>query len=397
MTGPLVDVIVWPGSGSSPLGQTPFALYDDEDEFVEDAPKVAKWVCSTLGYPVMAVELTEEIIYAQFEQAITEFSAQVNEFNMREQMLSLQGYPTSSNVSQKLIKASPLPFVVQLSQMYGTEARVGGEVEFHKGYITMEEGVQDYDLQDLWSAVSESGNRLEIRRIYHERTPAINRYFDPFSGAAGMGLGVQNLLGEFGWGNFSVASQYLLMPVFETLLRVQAIEFNDQIRRSQYGFELKNNDLRIFPLPTADDFGIKIWFEYTVLPEKFAANVGAPGETGGGAVVSDYSNAPYDFIPYTQINDVGKRWIWKYTLALCKIVLGGIRAKYDTIPIPNNELRLDGLTLRQEGQQEIEQLLMQLRESLQESGKERQMEKAKLNETNSNEILQFVPNLIYIR
>ena len=396
MTGPLVDVIIWPGSGSSPLGLTPFALYDDDDEFVEDGPKVAKWVCSTLGYPVMAVELTEEIIYGQFEQAISEFSSQVNEFNMREQMLSIQGHTTGSSISQKLIKGSPLPFVIQLSQMYGTEAGVGGEVPYHRGYITLRDGVQDYDLQDLWSNVSESGNRMEVRRIYHERSPAINRYFDPFSGAAGMGLGVQNLLGQFGWGNYSVASQYLLMPIYETLLRVQAIEFNDMIRRSQYGFEFKDNSIRLFPIPTPDDTGIQVWFEYTMMEDKFAANVGSPTTTGGGGVISDYSNAPYDFITYSLINDVGKRWIWKYTLSLCKIVLGGIRAKYDVIPIPNSEQRLDGLTLRQEGQQEIEQLMTQLRESLEEAGKQRQLEKAKENETNANEILRFVPTRIYI-
>lgn len=395
MTGPLINVVVWPGSGSSPVGKAPFGLYDDDDLYVEEAPKVAKWVCSSLGYPVMAVELTDEIIYGQFEQAITEFTSVVNEFNMREQMLSLQGISTGSNISQKLIKSTPLPYIIELSQMYGTEVGVGGQVDYKKGYIEMSASVQDYDLQNLWASASESGNRMEIRRIWHERSPAINRFFDPFAGSAGMGLGVQSLLGTFGWANYSVASQYLLMPIYETLLRVQAIEFNDQIRRSQYGFEIKNNKLRVFPIPDQDE---KLWFEYTVTADKFDSVVGAPG-TGGentGGVASDYSNVPYDVVQYSYINDVGRRWIWKYTLALCKIVLGGIRSKYDVIEIPNSQLRLDGLTLRQEGQREIEDLIDKLRETLEQTGKERQMEKARNNEENAAEILRRVPARFYI-
>jgi hypothetical protein len=344
----------------------------------------------------MAVELTDEMIYGQFEQAISEFTSLVNEFNMRDQMLSLQGIPTGSSISQKLIKSNPLPYVIEVSQMYGTEAHVGGYVDYKKGYLTMRAGVAEYDLERLWADVSESGNRIEIRRVFHERPPAINRFFDPFSGGAGQGIGVGNLLGEFGWGSYSVASQYLLMPIYETLLRVQAIEFNDQIRRSQYSFEITNNKIRLYPLPTQDDEGTNVWFEYTVTADKFAAQVGAPGSTGGGAVASDYSNVPYTFMQYGTINDVGKRWIWKYTLGLCKIVLGGIRSKYDTLPIPNSEMRLDGLTLRQEGQREIEILMEQLRESLMETGKRAQMEKSRENEQNAMEIMKHAPNLIYI-
>lgn len=400
MTGPLISVVVWPGSGSTPIGRTPFGLYDEDDDFIDEAPRVAKWVCSSLGHPVMAVELTDEMIYAQFEQAITEFSSQVNEFNMREQMLALQGISTGSSISGKLIKSTPLPYIVEISQMYGTEAEAGGRVSYHKGYITMVSGTQDYDLQSLWSSVSESGNRMEIRRIWHERAPAINRYFDPFAGGAGMGLGVQNLLGAFGWSNFTIASQYLLMPIYETLLRVQAIEFNDTIRRSQFGFELKNNNLRIFPVPEDEDSGTLLWFEYIIVADKFGSIIGAPGYVSGstdsGGVASDFSNVPYDVIQYSLINDVGKRWIWKYTLALCKIVLGNVRSKYDVLPIPNSEMRLDGLTLRQEGSQEILDLMTQLRETLEQAGKERQMEKARNNEENASEILRRVPNLIYI-
>ena len=307
MTGPLVPQIFWPGSGSTPINRTPFGLFDEDEAFEDDAPKVAKWVCSSLGYPIMSVEITDEIIYGQFEQSIVEFSAQVNEFNMREQMMSIQGISSDVNITQKLIKGSPLPYIVEVSQVYGTEVGVGGPVDFKKGYIEMIAGQQDYDLSALWAAVSESGNRMEVRRIWHDRSPAMNRFFDPFAGGAGQGIGLQNLQGEFGWGSYSVASQYLLMPIYETLLRVQAIELNDMVRRSNYGFEIKNNKLRLFPIPGTEDASTTMWFEYVVTRDKFANMIGAPGgPANSGGVVSDYSNAPYDVMMYTYINDVGK-------------------------------------------------------------------------------------------
>ena len=406
MTSPTVPVIIWPGSGSSPglaSSAAPFGLFEDDDDYIEDGPKVAKYVAHSLGYPVMDVELTDQMIYTQFEQAITEFSSMVHEFQMREQMMTMQGITTGSSLTGVLLKSNPLPFLIEMSQMYGTEAGVGGLVSYRKGYIKLVPNQQDYDLQSLWSAVSESGNRLEVRRVWHERDPAIKKFFDPFAGGASYGLGTQNLLNEFGFGNYSVASQFLLMPIYETLLRIQAIEFNDQIRRSQFGFEIKNNMLRIMPVPDNQWLGAKLWFEYTVLEEKMAASVGAPGQTGSfnsstisRDVITDYSNAPFDFVQYQYVNDVGRRWIWKYTLASCKIVLGNARSKYDAIPIPNDNIRLDGLTLRQEGMQEIEQLTLFLRETLEQTGKRAQMEKMAESEARMNEIFRQVPMGFYI-
>ncbi len=397
--GPLVAPILWPGSGSNPYGQTSFGLFDEDTDFIDHAPKVADWVCKTLGYPVMAIELTDYMIYSQFEQAICEFSQQVNEFNMRENMIALQGLSTSQSVSQVFLKSNPLPFIIEVSRAYGSEVQTGGYVNRRKGYITMQYAVQDYDLNALWSAVSESGNRMQVHRVWHERTPAINRFFDPFAGGAGMGIGIQNLLGEFGWGSYSVASQYLLMPIYETLLRVQAIELNDLTRRSNYSFDIVNNNLRIFPVPDYNDVGIQVWFEYTIVKDQFAAQLGPPGQVGDdgkNSTISDFSNAPYSVITYSRVNDVGRRWIWKYTLAQCKLMLGRTLSKYDVIPIPNSEQRLDGLTLRQEGQQETEILIQQLRESLEKTGKEEQMRKARQNEEASAEILKRVPLLIYV-
>ena len=71
--------------------------------------------------------------------------------------------------------------------------------------------------------------------------------------------------------------------------------------------------------------------------------------------ITDFSNAPYEFHSFSTINDVGKRWIMKYYLSLCKEMLGAVRAKYQSIPIPGGETSLDGDALRSEASAEKEQ------------------------------------------
>jgi hypothetical protein len=141
-----------------------------------------------------------------------------------------------------------------------------------------------------------------------------------------------------------------------------------------------------------------MWFEYTIEKNKFSFNSvdGVTPGRGERGVASDYSNVPFSFVPFANINDVGRQWIYNYTLALSKITLGNIRSKYDVMPIPNAEVRLDGDKLRQEGQQEIEKLVENLRETLEQTGKAAQMEKQAANEEHMQEILRFAPLAIYI-
>ena len=198
----------------------------------------------------------------------------------------------------------------------------------------------------LFASSSEYGNRIDVVKVFHEATPAINRFFDTYSVS---GQGTLNLIDEFGFGSFSPAAQFILMPVYEDLLRIQAIEFNDEFRKSAHSFNITNNKLQIFPIPSANG---KLWFEYFVRNE-FIQNSTSVTDN----VVSDYSNIGYDFIPYQSINDVGKQWIRKYTLALAKELLGAIREKYSSVPIPGSEISLDGAALRAEAQTEKDALI----------------------------------------
>jgi hypothetical protein len=175
------------------------------------------------------------------------------------------------------------------------------------------------------------------------------------------------------------------------LLRIQAIEFNDQIRKSAYSFEIRNNQMRIFPVPTASG---SVWIEYVLTSER--DNPLRTRYSGSVDVVSDYSNAQYDYMTYSQINDVGKQWIRKYTLALSKELLGIIRSKYGSIPIPNAEVSLDGDTLRAEATAEKEQLIEQLRENLEQTSRKALLEAQREESESQQETLKKVPYPLYI-
>ena len=337
----------------------------------------------------MAVELQSGSFYACFEESVTEYSAQVNQFNIRDNLLHLQGQSTgsSNDFTHKRIKPN-LGNVINISQQYGAEVGVGGFVDWRKGSIDVVSGSQDYDLNALWSAVSESGNSIEIKKIYHDAPPAIQKYFDPY---ATTGYGTANFVEGFGFGQFSPATSFVLMPVFEDLLRMQAIEFNDQFRKSSYSFTMMNNKLRIFPIPTANT---KLYFDYILMSERDNTLI----TPGGGStdVISDYSNVPYDNMEYKFINDVGKQWIKKYGLALSKELLGNVRSKFGSIPIPNSEVVLDGETLRNEATTEKESLIAELRETLEQTSRKILIEADSEESTRLQEKLNKVPLNIYI-
>ena len=382
---------IWIGSSSFTSGQTPFGLYDSDTDFsgsgASSVDRFADWAARRLGYPIMAVELPSGSLYACFEESITEYSAQVNQFNIRENLLSLRGQTTGSNVTHKRVTPN-FADAIRVSEQYGTEAGVGGTIDFKSGSISVSSGSQVYDLNSLWAAVSESGNAIEIRKVYYEASPAVQRYFDPY---AGTGAGSYNMLDGFGWGNMTPAVQFMMMPMYADLLRMQAIEFNDQIRKSAHTFELRNNKIRIFPNPTSS---YRLWFEYVLKSDRDNPIQTAYGE--GEGTVSDFSNVPYNNMQYKYINDLGKQWIRKYGLALSKELLGMIRSKYGSIPVPNAETTLDGDTLRSEAQTEKEFLITQLRENLEASSRKMMLEADSEESTRLQEKLQKVPLPIYI-
>ena len=385
-------------SASASAEATPFGLYDSDSEFRADAPKTAVWVAKRLGYPVINIELDNQQIWACFEESTSEYSAQINQFNLRNNLDILKGQPKGkvANYSQTLVEGSFLPTAVRMSQQYGTLAGVGGHTSIKKAYINLTPGQQKYNIMSAsidvetsasFTTLFSGSSTIDVTRMYHEATPAIARFFDPYSVGA---QGTLNLISELGFGNFSPAAQFLMMPIYEDVLRMQQIEFNDHIRKSAHTFNIIDNKLEIFPIPTEGTVS-RIYFEY-MSRDEFEHD----SQTIQADSLSDYSDIPYDFIQYSNINDVGKQWIRKYTLALSKELLGAIREKYSNVPIPDGEVSLDGAALRAEAQVEKDELIKQLRENLEELSRKNVMENKAHESTHHQEMLRKVPLKIYV-
>ncbi len=388
----------WPGSGSVISGSTPFGIYDSDTDFQNDGPKTAVWCAKRLGYPIVDIEMVDEQFYACFEEATSEYSAQVNQFNLRNNLDILKGQPKTArnNYSQTLVDGSFLPTTVRMSQQYGTLAGVGGNTSIKKAYIELVSGQQKYNLMsasvDTESSSSfvdifSGSSTIDVTKVYYEATPAIQRFFDPYSVG---GQGTLNLMDEMGFGSYSPAAQFLLMPLYEDVLRIQAIELNDHIRKSHHTFNIVNNTIEVFPLPK-ESGPTRLYFDY-MSRDEFEHN----SQTIQPDSLSDYSDIPYDFIQYSNINDVGKQWIRKYTLALSKELLGAIREKYSQIPIPDAEISLDGAALRAEAQVEKDALITQLRENLEELSRKNVMENKAHEADHQQEMLRKVPLKIYV-
>jgi hypothetical protein len=272
--------------------------------------------------------------------------------------------------------------MIQLATEYGTETFTNGNVNFYSASISIQTDRQIYDLNQLIRDVRVPTGSIEIKKVHHYSPPASTRFYDPY-------LGNQAMLDTFGFGAYSTGVSFMLMPMYADLLRIQAIEFNDLMRKSSYGFELINNKLRIHPIPVKD---FTLWIEYIVKEER--ANP-LKYQTASGSV-SDMSNAPYNRMEYGKINSVGRQWIFRYTLALVKEMLGYIRGKYGTIPIPNGETTLNAADLLSAASTEKQALIDELRTMLDTMTRSKLLEAKRAETEHLNVALNGTPLKIYI-
>jgi hypothetical protein len=383
------NIAIWNGTSFYTTGSTPFGFYDNDVQFQNEADQVARWCAQRLGYPLINVELQSGSFYTAFEEAITTYGNEVFQYKVRENYFSMEGNSTGSSFNNKVITPN-LGSIIRLSQTYGTEAGAGGKVTYYTGSLNLSEGVQDYDLNQ-WALDEGISGSIEIKRVFFEAPPAIVRYFDPY---AGTGTGIQSLLETFGFGQMSPGINFLLMPIFFDVMKIQAIEFNDQIRKSSFSFELVNNQLRLFPIPTNIQLGLngKLFFHYIKVEER--DSVIDPNDQGN--LITNLSNVPYENPVYSQINSIGKVWIRQYTLALAKEMLAYVRGKYGTIPVPGAEVTLNQTDLLTDARTEKEALLTQLRATLDEISRKAQLEKQSMEAEFAQKMLTNAPLPIYI-
>ena len=382
----MARIPIWPGSSSFFPGDTPFGFYDNDSNFQTDAELTANWCASRLGYPLVDIELQAVNFYTCFEEAITEYGNQVYNFQIINNFHTFEGNTTGSNFNNKKITPN-LGNTVNIAEQYGSETDgTGGDYQLQRGTLAVSQSVQRYDLLSIAGSSISGSEAVYLKRVYHYAPSAINRYFDPY---AGTGTGIQSLMQSFGFGNYSPGVNFMLMPLSFDLQKLQAIELNDTIRKSGYHFEIVNNRyLKLFPIPTRN---YTLHFDYVL---KSVAN--NPVKDTASNLITDVSNVPYTNPTYKYINQPGRQWIRKYTLALAKEMLGGIRGKYQSLPIPGDTTTLDYSRLLSEASAEKASLIEELTNLLDQTTRLSQLERQNEEANLTQQTFYKVPYPIYI-
>ena len=249
-----------PSKPADVVGNTPYGTYDNDTTFQSESFQACKFVARRLGHPIMQLEFNTGSLYATFEEAVSEYSTQINHYNMKnwmwesygsENRVSGSGYSadgTDTMGTGSLEAQSPhMGTTFFLSDQYGEAVNVGGGLNLYSGSIALSASNQMYDLETD-ATLEKSGRRLEIQRIFNYGPAAITRFYDPFAGS----FEQRQMLDAFGFGNVAPAVSFIMRPISYDIARAQAIETNDRIRKSAYSFELVNNKLRIFPIPNQE-------------------------------------------------------------------------------------------------------------------------------------------------
>ena len=223
-------------------------------------------------------------------------------------------------------------------------------------------------------------------RIFYEPMPASIQMYGGL-GYAGSGLGAFANAGMAGYG----ANSFLMLPLSYDLQMMQGIEMFRDVLFSQFTFQLINNKLRIFPIPTSVDEGGQLWFEYMLKSEEYCATVDVNPNT-----ISNISQVPYRNVDYDSVNSVGRSWIFEYTLALSKEILGYVRGKYTQVPIPGAEVTLNQADLLASATADKNSLVERLRAYFDDTSRQKLLERRQAESIARNSELEQVPMTIFI-
>jgi hypothetical protein len=377
-------------------GSTAFGIFDTDSAFITDADRLVKYVSVKLGGGLpganenethVQVEVTSKDIYSCFEEAAIEYGAIVNAYQAKSSLAAFLGSSTGSLTGgQNRYPKNSLEWARRQAQPFGEEAYVGGDRPLYSGSIELHAGQQSYDLQQLIAPTGSDGlpARMIIRQLFHFSPFAQYRFF-------GTTAAINYLNGQFNFQSFTPESVFYMLPVWEDVLRGMQFELSNKVRRSNYSYELhgSNNLLRIMPVPTQDN---TLYFTYNLLDASTAPLDPNDGLSFG---VSNVSDIPFGNIQYSKINSIGRQWIWKMTLALAKEVLGIIRRKMTTVPIPGGDLQLDGGDMVSDARAEMEQLRAELRDLLEQMSYDRLAAKEAEQAESLLRVLSGVPLKIY--
>ena len=363
------------GTVSSVAAELPFSVYSTDAAFLSGASDQVAYVFKKLGGDVLDIEIKAGNVYTAYQEAVLEYSYLINSHqakNVLSDMLGAttgtfdeDGELTSGSDASKDFPNFGFGYARRVAEGISTEAGVGGFQTHYSASFQLNKNQQEYNLQSIVqnsSSVSSvdfynkvNNKKVLIREIYYKSPKAMWQFFGYYGGL--------NVVGNLStYGQYADDSTYEVIPTWQNRLQAMAYEDNVNVRFSHYSYELQNNYLKVFP-PPGDWVGNNdiIWFTFTIEED---ANAVDSTRLRGVKGVNNMNTLPFANLPYENINSVGKQWIRRFALALCKEILGQVRSKFATIPIPNDSVTLNGPDLISQARDEQDKLKTELKELL---------------------------------
>ena len=371
---------------------TPFGFFDTDADFQTEADSLVTFVKRKLGDDVLSVELTKKQIWASFEESFCEYGSIINQYQAKSQLANLLGAATGSmSGSEQRFPRENFEFMLRRAEPYAMDAGLGGSYNTLSGSIAVSKNVQDYDLytdlkdsdgNTLFSnALNSPQGKMKIFEVFHFSPSNSYRFFDTSSA-------INYLANEFAFESYTPETMFYVLPVFEDVLRSGMLDMSSRIRRSNYSYKITGTKIRFFPKPTGDPVRPKeIWVRVGFSPDPM--NPAYKDESIYG--VSNLSNIPFGRLTYTKINSIGRQWIRQFSLALSKEMLGQIRSKFSTVPIPGADLTLNGADLLTQAREDKENLKTKLAEMLEELTYSKMLEDEAAASENLQRILKNIP------
>ena len=398
----------------------PFGIYltgDGSESFTQGAKDQVAYTYKKLGGDVLDIELTEGNVYAAYEESVLEYSYIVN-IHQTKNILSdvlgnttgtfdhdgelRSGDPLSSsypdeNIALKFPKIK-FEYAKRIGHGFSTEVNIGGLENVYSASFAIEMDKQDYDLQEIIKEASKTlsdasapfynnvdDTRVTIKKVYFKTPSAVWRFYGYYGGLNTVG-NLQN------YGQWADDSQFQIIPVWQNKLQAKGFESAIYTRNSHYSYELKNNNLRLFPPPTVVG-PRKMWIEFSIHQDAWTENSNNKSNVDG---VNNMNTVPFANIPYQNINSIGKQWIRRFALALTKEMLGHVRGKFSTIPIPGESVTLNASDLLSQAKEEQDKLREELKTTLDELtyAKLAELDAAKVDSVNN--LQKKVPMTIFV-
>ena len=402
------SAIILPVTGNTDnvASSLPIGVYSTSVQFISGAATQVAFTYKRLGGDVLDLEITEQNVYANYEEAVLEYSYQVNLHQSKNALGSALGSPTASfdhkgettagadGASLKYPKFT-FDYAFKMGDKFATEAGIGGTETVYSASLTTVNDQQDYDLQQIVSASSAAGGvpyadlvgnkRIKIRKMYYISPQQMWRFYGYYGGL--------NVVGDMhSYGQYADDSSFQVIPAWQN--KLQAIAYEDHLytRTSHYSYEILDNKLRLYPIPSSVSPD-KVWFRFTIETNSPFEDDVESGQSG----VNNMNTLPFQNIPYESINSIGKQWIRRFSLALSKETLGQIRGKFGgSIPIPGDNITLNASDLLGQAKDEQTSLKEELKKLLEETTYDKLIETDKNMVDNQNAILQKAPLGIFV-